>query len=184
LAKFFDGQSPLFHPQIFPVFIFSGIVFVFSSPFPGVKRKEKVMAKAKNGDSVKVHYTGKLEDGTVFDTSDEKKPLQFTLGEGKLIKGFEAAVIGMEPGELKTVQIPADKAYGPHHPEMVMVIDRKEMPPTITPRVDQMLQVRQKDGTSFAVKVTKVSEETLTLDANHPLAGKDLTFDIRLAEIA
>jgi peptidylprolyl isomerase len=142
------------------------------------------MAKVKNGDSVKVHYTGKLEDGTVFDTSDEKKPLQFKVGEGKLIKGFEAAVIGMEPGELKTVQIPADKAYGPHHPEMVMVIDRKEVPSTITPKVNQMLQVRQKDGTSFAVKVTKVSEETLTLDANHPLAGRDLTFDIRLSEIA
>jgi peptidylprolyl isomerase len=142
------------------------------------------MAKAKNGDSVKVHYTGKLEDGTVFDTSDNKEPLEFKLGEGKLIKGFEAAVVGMEPGESKTVQIPADQAYGQHHPEMVMVIDRKEVPSTITPKVDQMLQVRQKDGKTFAVKVTQVSEETLTLDANHPLAGKDLTFDISLAEIA
>jgi peptidylprolyl isomerase len=142
------------------------------------------MAKAKNGDSVKVHYTGKLEDGTVFDTSDNKEPLEFKVGEGKLIKGFEAAVVGMEPGESKTIQIPADEAYGPHHPEMIMVIDRKEVPPTITPRVDQMLQVRQKDGRTFAVKVTQVSEESLTLDANHPLAGKDLTFDIRLAEIA
>jgi peptidylprolyl isomerase len=142
------------------------------------------MAKVKNGDSVKVHYTGKLEDGTVFDTSDNREPLQFKVGEGKLIKGFEAAVIGMEPGESKTAQIPADKAYGPHHPEMVMVIDRKEVPPTIDPKVDQMLQVRQEDGKSFTVKVTEVSENSLTLDANHPLAGKDLTFDIHLAEIA
>lgn len=142
------------------------------------------MAKVKNGDSVKVNYTGKLEDGTVFDTSDNKEPLEFKVGEGKLIKGFEAAVVGMEPGEEKTVQIPADEAYGPHHPEMIMVIDRKEVPDTITPKVDQMLQVRQKDGTTFAVKVTDVSEKSLTLDANHPLAGKDLTFDIKLAEIA
>ena len=142
------------------------------------------MAKVKKGDSVKVHYTGKLKDGTVFDTSDNKEPLEFKVGEGKLIKGFEAAVVGMEPGESKTIQIPADKAYGPHHPEMVMTIDRKEVPSTITPKVDQMLQVRQKDGKTFAVKVTEVSEETLTLDANHPLAGKDLTFDISLAEIA
>jgi peptidylprolyl isomerase len=170
-------------PEISPRFN-TGIVFIFYSPFPGGKRKENIMAKVKKGDSVKVHYTGKLEDGTVFDTSDNKDPLEFKVGEGKIIKGFEAAVIGMEPGESKTVQIPADKAYGPHHPEMVMVIDRKEVPPTITPKVDQMLQVRQKDGTSFAVKVTDVSEETLTLDANHPLAGKDLTFDIRIAEIA
>jgi len=142
------------------------------------------MAKVKNGDSVKVNYTGKLEDGTVFDTSDNKEPLEFKVGEGKLIKGFEAAVVGMEPGEEKTVQIPANEAYGPHHPEMIMVIDRKEVPDTITPKVDQMLQVRQKDGTTFAVKVTDVSEKSLTLDANHPLAGKDLTFDIQLAEIA
>jgi len=142
------------------------------------------MAKVKNGDSVKVNYTGKLEDGTVFDTSDNKEPLEFKVGEGKLIKGFEAAVIGMEPGEEKTVQIPANEAYGPHHPEMIMVIDRKEVPDTITPKVDQMLQVRQKDGTTFAVKITEVSENSLTLDANHLLAGKDLTFDIKLAEIA
>ncbi len=142
------------------------------------------MAKVKNGDSVKVNYTGKLEDGTVFDTSDNKEPLEFKVGEGKLIKGFEAAVMGMEPGESKTVQIPADEAYGPHHPEMIMVIDRKEVPDTITPKVDQMLQVRQKDGTTFAVKITEVSENSLTLDANHLLAGKDLTFDIKLAEIA
>jgi len=142
------------------------------------------MAKAKNGDMVKVHYTGKLEDGTVFDTSDENTPLQFTVGEGKLIAGFEEAVVGMEPGESRTIQIPAEKAYGPHRDEMVMTIDRKKVPENINPEVNQMLQVRQKDGKTFNVKVTEVSEESLTLDANHPLAGKDLFFDIRLAEIA
>lgn len=142
------------------------------------------MAKVQDGDLVKVHYTGKLEDGTVFDRSDENKPLQFVIGEGKIIPGFEEAVIGMEPGESKTVTIPAEKAYGPHQDKMVMTIDRKAVPENIDPMVDQTLQVRQKDGRTFNVKVTGVSEESVTLDANHPLAGKDLTFDIRLAEIA
>jgi peptidylprolyl isomerase len=141
------------------------------------------MAKVKNGDLVKVHYTGKLEDGTVFDTSDENKPLEFTIGEGKVIAGFEAAVIGMEPGESKTVQITAEQAYGPHQEKMVIVVDRKNVPENIDPKIDQVLQIRNNDGTTFNVRVTDVSEKSLTLDANHPLAGKDLTFDILLAEI-
>jgi peptidylprolyl isomerase len=141
------------------------------------------MAKVKNGDLVKVHYTGKLEDGTVFDTSDENKPLEFTIGEGKVIAGFEAAVIGMEPGESKTVQIIAEQAYGPHQEKMVIVVDRKNVPENIDPKIDQVLQIRNNDGTTFNVRVTDVSEKSLTLDANHPLAGKDLTFDILLAEI-
>ncbi len=142
------------------------------------------MAKVKNGDLVKVHYTGKLEDGTVFDTSDENKPLEFTIGEGKVIAGFEAAVIGMEPGESKTVQITAEQAYGPHQEKMVIVVDRKNVPDNIDPKIDQVLQIRNNDGTTFNVRVTDVSEKSLTLDANHPLAGKDLTFDILIAEIA
>ncbi len=142
------------------------------------------MAKVKNGDTVKVHYTGKLADGTVFDTSDENKPMEFVVGDGKVIEGFDTAVVGMEPGESKTVQIPAEQAYGPRQDKMVMVVDRKNVPPNIEPKVDQMLQVRHNDGTTFMVRVTDVSEKSLTLDANHPLAGKDLTFDILLAEIA
>jgi len=141
------------------------------------------MAKAKTGDTVKVHYTGKLDDGTIFDTSADREPLQFTIGEGQLIPDFEQAVVGMDPGESKTVQIPSDKAYGPHHEEMVMIVNRTEFPEDIEPKVDQRLQVRQEDGQSFAVTVTVVSESSVTLDANHPLAGKDLTFDIQLAEI-
>ena len=112
------------------------------------------MAKVKKGDSVKVHYTGKLKDGTVFDTSENTEPLAFTVGEGKLIKDFEEAVVGMEPGESKIVEIPAERAYGPHQSNKVMVIDRKEVPSNITPRVDQVLQVRQKDG-----KTSKVIHE-------------------------
>ena len=141
------------------------------------------MAQAKTGDTVKVHYTGKLDDGTVFDTSADREPLQFTVGEGQIIPDFEQAIVGMNPGESKTIQIPSDKAYGPHHEEMVMVVDRNEFPKDLEPKVDQRLQVRQSDGQVFAVTVTAVSESKVTLDGNHPLAGKDLTFDIQLSEI-
>jgi len=141
------------------------------------------MAQAKTGDTVKVHYTGKMDDGTVFDTSAEREPLQFKIGEGQLIADFEQAVVGMNPGESKTVQIPSDRAYGPHHAEMVLAVDRSEFPSDMDPKVDQRLQVQQQDGHSFAVTVTDVSETKVTLDANHPLAGKDLTFDIQLTEI-
>jgi len=141
------------------------------------------MAQAKNGDTVKVHYTGKLDDGTIFDPSADREPMQFTIGEGQLIPDFEQAVVGMSPGESKTVQIPSENAYGPHHEEMVMAVERKEFPDDLEPKVDQMLQVRRQDGHTFAVKVTDVSETKVTLDANHPLAGQDLTFDIQLSEI-
>jgi len=141
------------------------------------------MAEAKNGDTVKVHYTGKLDDGTVFDTSADREPLQFTIGEGQIIPDFEQAIVGMNPGESKTIQIPSDNAYGPHHKEMVMEVDRSEFPADLEPKVDQRLQVRQQDGQAFPVTVTDVSETKVTLDGNHPLAGKDLTFDIQLSEI-
>ena len=141
------------------------------------------MAQAKTGDTVKVHYTGKLDDGTVFDTSADREPLQFTIGEGQIIPDFEQAIVGMNLGESKTIQIPSENAYGPHQKEMVMVVDRKEFPDDLKPEVDQRLQVRQPDGQSFAVTVTDVSESKVTLDGNHLLAGKDLTFDIQLAGI-
>ena len=141
------------------------------------------MSQAKNGDMVKVHYTGKLDDGTVFDTSADREPLQFTIGEGQLITDFEQAVVGMAPGESKTVHIIAENAYGPHQEEMVMVVDRAEFPPDLEPKLDQRLQVHQSNGQVFAVTVTDVTESKVTLDANHPLAGKDLTFDLELAEI-
>ena len=142
------------------------------------------MAQAKTGDTVKVHYTGKLDDGTVFDTSVDGEPLEFTIGEGQLISDFEQAIVGMSQGESKTVQIPSDRAYGPHLEEMVMVVDRTEFPENLDPKVDQRLQVRQSDGQVFTVTVTDVSESKVTLDGNHPLAGKELTFDIQLTEIA
>ncbi len=141
------------------------------------------MAQSKNGDTVKVHYTGKLEDGTVFDSSVKRDPLQFTLGEGLLIPGFEQAVLGMSPGESKTVEVSADQAYGPHREEMVMDVDRQEFPSHFQPEVGQQLQIPQSDGRMIRLTVTDVSEQMVTLDANHPLAGRDLTFDIQLLEI-
>lgn len=139
---------------------------------------------AKSGDTVKVHYTGKLEDGTVFDSSVNDEPLEFTIGEGDLIPGFEEAVIGMAPGDSKVEKIPAEQAYGPHLDEMVMEVEREFMPPNFEPEVGQQLQVRQSDGEVIPVVITDVTDSAVTLDANHPLAGMDLVFEIQLLEIA
>jgi peptidylprolyl isomerase len=141
------------------------------------------MPKAKNGDTVKINYTGKLEDGTIFDTSSDHEPIQFTIGTNQVITGLEQAVIGMDTGETKTSKIPADKAYGPHRKEMVVEVDRKEIPDNIKLEIGQHLQIPQKNKKSIIVRVAEISEEKVTLDANHPLAGKDLTFDIELVEI-
>ncbi len=141
------------------------------------------MAQAKVGDTVKVHYTGKLEDGTVFDTSLDREPLQFTLGADEVIPGFEQAVVGMNPGESRTTEIGADEAYGPYNDELILVVDRDQFPTNMEPQIGQQLQVRQDSGQSFVVRVTDVSDDSVTLDANHPLAGEDLTFDIQLVGI-
>ncbi len=142
------------------------------------------MAKAKIGDKVKVHYKGTLDDGTVFDSSLEGEPLEFTIGSGEIIPGFEDEIIGMEEGEKKTFTIPSDKAYGPHRKELMLTVGKDEFPPDINPTVGQQLQLRQPDGQVFYVVVTEVGENTVTLDANHPLAGKDLTFEVELVEIS
>lgn len=141
------------------------------------------MAQAQHGDTVKVHYTGKLDDGTVFDSSVDREPLEFTIGEGSIIPGFEQAVVGMSKGESKTETIPTENAYGPYVEEMVVTIDRQQMPAEIEPEVGQQLHIQQPDGQLVPVMVTDVSNSTVTLDANHPLAGEDLTFDIQLVEI-
>jgi peptidylprolyl isomerase len=141
------------------------------------------MGQVKNGNTVKVHYTGKFDDGTIFDSSDNHGPLEFTLGEGRIIPGFEQAIIGMEPSETKTVKIPFDKAYGPYHEEMVMVVERNQFPPHLNPEVGRKLQIPKADGQTIIFTVIDASESNVTLDANHPLAGKDLTFYIQLMEI-
>jgi peptidylprolyl isomerase len=141
------------------------------------------MAKAKNGDTVKVHYTGKLEDGTVFDSSERREPIKFTIGDGNVIPGFEEAVVGMSPGESKTEKVSADQAFGPYREELVVDIDRERMPGEGDPKVGQRLRVQKTDGGITEVLVTGVTESKVTLDANHPLARSDLIFDIQLLEI-
>ena len=141
------------------------------------------MAQAQHGDTVRVHYTGRLEDGTMFDSSQQRDPLEFTLGQGQLIPGFEKAVVGMQPGESKTETIVAAHAYGPHKPEMLIEIARQQLPDEINPHVGQRLQMKGKNGDAVPVVVTDVMDTHITLDANHPLAGKDLTFDITLVAI-
>lgn len=142
------------------------------------------MTQAKPGDTVKVNYTGKLKDGRVFDTSFDREPIEFKLGEGNIIPGFENAVRGMEPGDQKTITIPADDAYGPHRDEMEVIVERDQFPDEFQPQVGEQLQISQPDGESVIVTVTNVSPESVTLDANHPLAGQDLEFDIQLVDIA
>ena len=140
------------------------------------------MAHAKKGDTVKVHYKGTLEDGTEFDSSLDRDPLQFTIGAGTLIPAFEKAVVGMNPGESKKFKIPAADAYGPHRDDLIMTVDRGELPSDLDPAVGDELELEQ-DDESFVVRVTDVSPETVTLDANHPLAGEALTFEIELLEV-
>jgi len=141
------------------------------------------MAQAKSGDTVRVHYTGKLDDGTVFGSSVGREPLEFTIGEGQIIPGFEQAVIGMNEGESKTVRVTADQAYGPRREEMMVEIDRSQVPAGLELEIGQMLQMQQPNGRMVRVIVASISETTVLLDANHPLAGKDLTFDIQLIQI-
>ena len=141
------------------------------------------MAKAKHGDTVKVHYTAKLDDGTVFYSTVGRDPVQFRIGTGEVTPlGFEQAVVGMNPGEWKTAKVPADKAHGLHREEMVMVLNRDKFPAHLEPEVGRQVQIRQDGGQTFAAKVADISESSVTLDANHPLAGKDLTYDIQLIE--
>ena len=140
-------------------------------------------ATAKLGDTVLVNYTGKLDDGSVFDTSQQRGPLRISLGETRLIPGFQSAVVGMQPGETKTATIPPDEAYGPRRDEMVLDIERGKLPPEISPHVGQDLQLQTQTGQPVPAKVVEVSEEAIKVDANHPLAGQELTFDIELVEI-
>lgn len=170
------------------------------------------MAQAKNGDKVRVHYTGTLDDGSIFDSSEDlagecgdgcedgcsedgcsdddcgcgghaSGPMEFVIGQGNLIPKFEEAVIGLEPGQSVKVKIAAEDAYGPRAEEMIAVIERSEIPADVNPVEGDQMEVVLEDGTPMPVMVTEVTETTVTLDANHPLAGMDLTFDIRLVEI-
>jgi len=146
--------------------------------------RNRTMTQAQQGDTVKIHYTGTLDDGTVFDSSEGHDPLEFTLGSGQVIVGFDEAVTGMKSGEKKQVNIPADKAYGERNEEMVLQAPRDQVPADIQPEVGQQLEMGGPNGESVIVRVTEVTDEYITLDANPPLAGKDLNFAIELVAIA
>lgn len=164
------------------------------------------MAQAQQGDTVRVHYTGTLSDGSIFDSSEVAEqescgcdcsssggcgtgsdcgcePLEFVIGAATVIPGFENAVMGLSVGDSITVTIPADEAYGQHQEQMVAVVERTELGGDIQPIEGQQLEVELQDGSTVPVLITEVTETTVTLDANHPLAGQDLTFAIRLVEI-
>ena len=141
------------------------------------------MSQAKSGDTVKIHYTGKLQDGTVFDSSEGNDPLEFTIGGGQVIPGFDEAVNEMSKGENKTVTIPVDKAYGPRNEELVMTAPLDQVPPDLNPEVGQQLQLGGPNGEMMVVKVVEINDQHIKLDANPPLAGQDLTFDIELVAI-
>jgi peptidylprolyl isomerase len=142
------------------------------------------MSLAKKGDLVAVHYEGSFEDGTVFDSSISRgEPIEFELGAGQMIPGFDAAVLGMNLGEEKTVTIPPAEAYGEVNPDHFIEVDRKELPADLNPKLDDYLALNTPDGRQFPVRVAEVSEQSITLDANHELAGKTLIFKIGLVSI-
>jgi FKBP-type peptidyl-prolyl cis-trans isomerase 2 len=141
------------------------------------------MQQAKSGDTVKVHYSGRLTDGTTFDSSEGRDPLEFKVGNGDVIKGFDDGVNGMSVGEKKTLHIPADEAYGPKDENRVVEFPRTNFPPDLEPEVGMQLNMSSGQGQVFPVTIVEVSDEVVILDANHPLAGQDLIFDIELVHI-
>ena len=141
------------------------------------------MPKAQNGDTVKIHYTGKLDDGTVFDSSVGHDPLELQIGQNQIFPKLEEAIIGMELNETKTVLVSSNDAYGPYREEMVVDVPKNSFPADINPEVGLELELVQSNNQPIIVTVLKVTDDSVTLDANHPLAGKDLTFDVQLVEI-
>jgi FKBP-type peptidyl-prolyl cis-trans isomerase 2 len=141
------------------------------------------MQQVKSGDTVKVHYHGRLTDGTTFDSSEGRDPLEFEVGSGMVIKGFDEGVMGMQPGEKKTVDIPVNDAYGPKNPEMIIDFPRNQFPEGMNPEVGMRLNLNNAEGEIFPVVISSVEDESVKLDGNHPLAGEDLIFDLELVEI-
>jgi peptidylprolyl isomerase len=141
------------------------------------------MPAAKNGDTVKVHYTGTLSDGEIFDTSKDRDPLQFTIGEGQVIPGFEEGIVGLGQGESKSITVSSDQGYGERNDSLVMTVALKDLNLDFNPKKGDMLTLQRSDGQQLPVRVRDLNEADITLDANHPLAGKDLTFEVTLEEI-
>ncbi len=141
------------------------------------------MVQAKEGDTVKVHYTGSLVDGTTFDSTEGREPFEFTIGQEMVIPAFERAVIGMEVGDEKSITIPAAEAYGESNPEMISVVDKRQLPEGLIPEIGMMLQASTDNGSVINIRIVEIGDDTITVDANHPLAGKELNFKIKLVEI-
>ena len=139
--------------------------------------------EAKLGDTVKLHYKAKTEDLIIFDSATQMDPLVFTIGDGKILPAFEDALIGMKAGDQKTINLLSDDAFGPYAAELITTVDKNQLPPNLEIEKDQQLQIQQPDGQVILVKVVDISDSSITFDANHPLAGKDITFDIQLLEI-
>lgn len=142
------------------------------------------MSTAKEGNTVKINYKGTLQDGSVFDSSEGREALEFKLGEGLVIPGFENAITGMAIGETKTVVIPVEEAYGPRREEMAMKVDKQQVPADLTPEVGMQLGLSNDQNQTIPVTITEVGDDYLILDGNHPLAGQELTFEIELLEVA
>jgi peptidylprolyl isomerase len=146
-------------------------------------KAEVTMNQASSGDTVRVHYTGTLDDGTEFDSSRGREPLEFTIGGGQVISGFDQAVDGMSIGDSQSIRIPAEEAYGPRHEQLVQEVPNSALPEDLTPELGMQLQARGQDGNAMALTVTAVGEESITVDGNHSLAGEALTFELELVEI-
>ncbi len=141
------------------------------------------MTQAKYGDVVKVHYKARTDEQIIFDSSAQANPLQFKIGDEQIIPAFEEAIIGMNAGDSKTINIHSNEAFGPYLNELISTVEKNQLPPNLELEVGQQLQIQQPDGQILLVKVLDMSASTVTFDANHPLAGKDLIFDIQLVEI-
>jgi len=141
------------------------------------------MATAKKDDTVKVHYTGKLKDGNTFDTSEGREPLSFALGSNQVIPGFENGIIGMEVGEKKTIVIPIAEAYGEYRKELLLKVDLKQLPEGVEPKIGDQLEMTNENGDIIPVLVADLTETDIVLDANHPLSGQELTFELELVSI-
>ena len=141
------------------------------------------MSQARSGDTVKIHYKGTLDDGTQFDSSEDRDPLEFELGSGQVIPGFDTAVEGMAVGESKSVRLEPEEEYGPRHDQLVPEVERSVLPEDLTPEEGMALQTESPEGQVMQLMVTAITETTITLDANHPLAGQALSFEIELVDI-
>ncbi len=141
------------------------------------------MSTVQSNSTVKVHYTGTLESGEVFDSSINRDPLEFTMGQGMLIPGFENAVLGLKVGDVTTANIPSAEAYGEHNPQNVVTVGKEQLPPELEVKEGMQLQMNTDAGQPIPCVVTRIEDDQVTIDANHPLAGKDLTFNIEIIEI-